>query len=329
MKTKKLRWGLLSTARINRAVIPPIRSSSRGDLTAVCSRTQERVQAYAQEWKIPRTFDSYEAMLADPDIDVIYNPLPNSMHTEWTIKAAQAGKHVLCEKPMALTVEEVDQMIAAAFQTGKVISEAFMYRHHPQTLKVKQLIEEGEIGELRMIKGAFSFFLDRPGDVRVDPDLGGGSIWDVGCYPISYTRFMVGAEPETVFGSQVTGSTGTDDTFAGQMRFPGDILAQFDCSFRVQHRTYMEIAGSKGTITIKRPFTPKHVESIELKQGDKVHKIIVRSGNLYAGEIEDMHDAILEGKSPRVSLQDSRGTVQAITALLRSARENRPVEISS
>jgi len=329
MKTKKLRWGLLSTARINRAVIPPIRSSSRGDLTAVCSRTQERVQAYAQEWKIPRTFDSYETMLADPDIDVIYNPLPNSLHTEWTIKAAQAGKHVLCEKPLALTVEEVDQMIAAAFQTGKVISEAFMYRHHPQTLKVKQLIEEGEIGELRMIKGAFSFFLDRPGDVRVDPDLGGGSIWDVGCYPISYTRFMVGAEPEAVFGSQVTGLTGTDDTFAGQMRFPGDILAQFDCSFRVQHRTYMEIAGSKGTITVKRPFTPKHVESIELKQGDKVHKIVVRSGNLYAGEIEDMHDAILEGKPPRVSLQDSRGTVQAITALLRSARENRPVEISS
>jgi len=329
MKTKKLRWGLLSTARINRAVIPPIRSSSCGDLTAVCSRTQERVQAYAQEWKIPRTFDSYEAMLADPDIDVIYNPLPNSLHTEWAIKAAQAGKHVLCEKPLALTVEEVDQMIAAAFQTGKVISEAFMYRHHPQTLKVKQLIEEGEIGELRMIKGAFSFFLDRPGDVRVDPDLGGGSIWDVGCYPISYTRFMVGAEPEAVFGSQVTGLTGTDDTFAGQMRFPGDILAQFDCSFRVQHRTYMEIAGSKGTITVKRPFTPKHVESIELKQGDKVHKIVVRSGNLYAGEIEDMHDAILEGKPPRVSLQDSRGTVQAITALLRSARENRPVEISS
>ena len=327
MTTKKLRWGLLSTARINRAVIPPIRKSRRGELTAVSSRTEERVQGYAQVWDIPRTFDSYEAMLADPDIDIIYNPLPNSLHTEWTVKAVRAGKHVLCEKPMALTVTEVDQMIAAASETGKVIAEAFMYRHHPQTLKVKQLIQDGEIGDLRLVKGAFSFFLERPGDVRVDPDLGGGSIWDVGCYPISYARYMVGAEPEEVFGWQVTGPTGTDDTFIGQMLFPGDIYAQFDCSFRVQHRTYMEIVGSKGTITIKRPFTPKQVESIELKRGDKTTKIIIRSGHLYAGEIEDMHDAILEGKSPRVSLQDSRGTVLTITSLLKSARENKLVKI--
>ena len=329
MTSKKLRWALLSTARINRAVIPPIRKSRRGELTAVSSRTEERVQAYAKVWDIPRTFDSYETMLADPDIDIIYNPLPNSLHTEWTVKAVQAGKHVLCEKPMALTVEEVDQMIAAANQTGKVIAEAFMYRHHPQTLKVKQLILDGAIGDLRLVKGAFSFYLDRPYDVRIDPDLGGGSIWDVGCYPISYARFMVGAEPEEVFGWQMTGTTGTDDSFIGQMRFPGDVFAQFDCSFRVQHRTYMEIVGSKGTITVKRPFTPKQVESIELKQGDKISKLVIRSGHLYAGEIEDMHDAVLEGKVPRVTLQDSRGTVNTITSLLRSAREKRTVEISS
>ena len=329
MSKNKLKWGLLSTARINRAVIPPIRKSRRGELTSVSSRTQERVKEYAQEWKIPRTFDSYEAMLADPDIDIIYNPLPNSMHTEWTIKAVQAGKHVLCEKPLASTVEEVDQMIAASKQTGKVITEAFMYRHHPQTLKVKELIQVGAIGDLRMIKGAFSFYLDRPYDVRIDPDLGGGSIWDVGCYPISYSRFMAGAEPIEVFGNHVIGSTGTDDSFIGQMRFPGDVFAQFDCSFRIQHRTYMEIAGTKGTITIKRPFTPRQVESIELKQGEKISKIVIRSGHLYAGEIEDIHNVILDGTEPRVTLLDSRNTVRAITSLIQSAEANRPIKISS
>ena len=179
---KKLRWGLLSTARINRAVIPPIRSSLRSELKAVASRDVVKAKEYARGWHIPHAYGSYEELLADENIDVIYNPLPNHLHAEWSIRAAEAGKHVLCEKPLALLVEEVDRMIAAARANNVVITEAFMYKHHPQTLKVLELSRQGAIGELLLIKGAFTFNLDRPDDVRWIPEWGGGSIWDVGCY---------------------------------------------------------------------------------------------------------------------------------------------------
>ncbi len=328
MSLTKLRWGLLSTARINRAVIPPIRKSHRGVLSAVASRSQQHADEYAREWQIPRTFGGYEAMLADPDVDVVYISLPNRLHLEWTLKAVEAGKHVLCEKPLALTADEVDEMISASHKTGKIIAEAFMYRHHPQTLKAKELVENGSIGELRLVRGTFSFNLNRPGDVRLNPELGGGSIWDVGCYPISYARYIIGSEPVEVAGWRKNASSGVDDLFVGQMRFPADVYAQFDSGFCIDHRTGIEIVGSEGTITIKRPFTPKPIEVIELKQGDKTTRHVIRSGNLYSGEVEDMHSAILDGAAPRVTLQDSRGTVQAITALLQSAEENKPVKVS-
>src|SRR3990170_3418207 len=188
MTERVLRWGLLSTARINQALMAPLGSSTRNRLVAVASRIPERGEAYAREWNIPRAFASYEAMLADPDIDVIFNPLPNRLHAEWTIKAAQAGKHVLCEKPLAITVEEVDAIEAAARQAGVVVAEAFMYRHHPQTLKVRELVDGGAVGDLWLVRGSFTFDLTRESDPRLDPALGGGSIWDVGCYPISCSR---------------------------------------------------------------------------------------------------------------------------------------------
>jgi len=266
-------------------------------------------------------------MLADPAIDVVYISLPNSLHLEWAVKAVEAGKHVLCEKPLALTVKAVDQLTAASQQTGKVIAEAFMYRHHPQTLKVKELVQHGSIGKLRLVRGSFSFNLNRPGDVRLEPALGGGSIWDIGCYPISYARYIIGSDPEEVSGWRKIAKTGVDDLFIGQLRFPEEIYAQFDCSFCIDHRTGIEIVGSEGTITVKRPFTPRPIEVVELKQGEKVTRHVIRSGNLYSGEVEDMHAAILDGSPPRVTLQDSRGNVQAITALLQSADENKPVKI--
>jgi D-xylose 1-dehydrogenase (NADP+, D-xylono-1,5-lactone-forming) len=325
MSRTKLQWGLLSTARINRAVINPIQKSKRGVLSAVASRDEAKARDFALNWGISRIFGSYEAMLADPEIDVIYNPLPNSLHSEWTIKAVQAGKHVLCEKPLATTSKEVDAMIEASQKTGKMIAEAFMYRHHPQTLKVIEMIQSGAIGSLRLVRSSFSFTLNRTGDVRLNAALGGGSIWDIGCYPVSYARHLIGAEPVEVFGWQVTGESGVDETFVGEMRFPGDIYAQFDCSFRMPFRMALEIVGSEGTITLKRPFTPRRVEAISLQQGDRSTRHLVRSGDLYSYEIEDMHAAILDGKAPRISLLDSRGTVQTIRDLLRSAEKNEPV----
>lgn len=328
MANKVLHWGLLSTARINRALITPLRASKRNQLVAVASRTQESADPYAREWKISRAYGTYEALLADPEIDVIYNPLPNHLHAEWTIKAVEAGKHVLCEKPLALTAEEVDAMQSAARKHGRVVAEAFMYRHHPQTLKVQELVKNGTLGDLKLIRGSFSFMLSGEGDVRLDPAMGGGSIWDVGCYPISYARTVVGANPVEVFGWQVTGPTGIDETFVGQMRFDQDILAQFGSSFVIPFHSFMEIVGSEATLNIPRPFKPEIDEKIYLTRGEKIETIKIKGQELYIGEVEDMADAILLGREPRIPLEDSRANVAVISALLQSAREGKPVSLT-
>ena len=328
MANQVLNWGLLSTARINDALIPPLHASKRNHLVAVASRTQEAADAYAREKEIPRAYGSYEALLADPEIDVIYNPLPNHLHAEWTIKAVEAGKHVLCEKPLALNVDEVDAMESAARKHGRVVAEAFMYRHHPQTLKVQELVRSGSLGILKLVRGSFSFFLSREGDVRLDPGMGGGSIWDVGCYPISYTRTVIGENPLEVFGWQVTGRTGIDETFIGQMRFDHEVHTQFDCSFAIPFHCLMEIVGSEGRLNIPNPFKPNENEKIYLTRGDKTETIKVKGQELYIGEVEDMADAILLGKEPRISLADSRANVGVIYALLESARSGKPVKLA-
>ncbi|NWG06705.1 MAG: Gfo/Idh/MocA family oxidoreductase [Chloroflexi bacterium] len=324
--SKVLNWGLLSTARINRALIPPLQVSRRNKLLAVASRSQATADAYAKEKKIPRAYGSYEALLADPEIDVIYNPLPNHLHAEWTIKAVQAGKHVLCEKPLALSVEEVDAIREAARKHGRMVAEAFMYRHHPQTLKVQEIVQSGSLGTLKLIRGSFTFVLTREGDVRLKPEWGGGSIWDVGCYPISYARTVVGEEPLEVFGWQVIGSTGIDETFAGQMRFGNGVIAQFDSSFVIPFHAFMEVVGTEGTLNIPHPFKPGEKETIYLTRGDKTETIKVKGQELYIGEVEDMADAILLGKRPRVSLEESRANVAVIRAFLESARTGMPVK---
>lgn len=327
MTQKILHWGLLSTARINRALIPPLRVSPRNRLLAVGSRSQASAEAYAREWDIPKAHGSYEALLADPEIDVLYNSLPNHLHKEWTIKAVEAGKHVLCEKPIGLTPAEVDEMAAAAQKHGKVVAEAFMYRHHPQTLKVKELVESGAIGKLQLIRGSFTFRMKTEVNIRLNPEMGGGSIWDVGCYPISYARYLAGAEPVEVFGAQVRGASGVDDSFFGQMKFPGEIYAQFDSGFRTPYRTHLEVVGTEGTITVPSPFKPGLDESITLYREDKTERLPIPRQELYIGEVEDLADCILTGKTPRVTLADSRANVAAIVALLQSAQSGLPVRL--
>src|SRR4030043_1995687 len=187
-----LRWGLLGTPRINRAFIEPIQSSKNSKLIAVASRSHEKAAEFAKTWGIPRFHSSYESLLSDPEIDVIYISLPNSLHAEWSIKALQMGKHVLCEKPLTTSLHDADAGIDVAQKTGKVITEAFMYLHHPQTMMVKHMVDNGEIGKLQLIRGSFCYFNTRVGDVRFDPALGGGSLWDVGCYPIGFGGYLVG-----------------------------------------------------------------------------------------------------------------------------------------
>jgi xylose dehydrogenase (NAD/NADP) len=323
-----LKWGLISTARINRAHIKSLRASERNQLLAVASRTKEKAKSYAAEWNIPRAYASYQEMLDDPEIDVVYNSLPNHLHAEWTVKALHAGKHVLCEKPLAISLEEVEAMRAAVEETGNILAEAFMYRHHPQTLKAKELVRSGVLGELRVIKGAFTFNLTNPGDVRLKPEMGGGSLWDVGCYPISFTHYILDGEPLEAFGWQMTGETGVDEAFAGQLRFKDGVVAQFDCGFRSPYRSRMVVIGSEATLVIPNPFRPGFDEEMRIIKGDEVQRIKIPGQELYIGEVEDLADVVLSNKPGRITLEDSRDNVAAILALLRSAKEGKPVQLS-
>jgi D-xylose 1-dehydrogenase (NADP+, D-xylono-1,5-lactone-forming) len=324
---KVLNWGLLSTARINRALIKPLRASKRTRLLGVASRSQSSADAYAREWNIPRAYGSYDALLADPEIDVVYNPLPNHLHAEWTIKALRAGKHVLCEKPLAITLNEVDAISSASKETGKVVTEAFMYRHHVQTLRVKEMVDDGAVGQVQLIKGAFTFMLNREGDIRLIKEYGGGSLWDVGCYPISFARMIVGEEPAEVFGWQVPGAGGSDDSFFGQMRFGNGIHMQFDCGFRSPSRSYIEIVGTQGTIHIPDPFKPGLRNEIFLVQDGRQDAIKIKGQELYLGEVEDLCNAIQNGEPPRISLSDSRNNVAVILRLLESAQAGKSLPL--
>ncbi len=323
----KLRWGFLSTARINGALIEPLKASKRNQLVAVASRSLEKAQDYARMKKIRKYYGSYEELLADPEIDVIYNSLPNHLHAEWTIKALEAGKHVLVEKPFALSTSEVDAVSAAVEKSQKVATEGFMYRTHAQTDRVRQIIDEGKLGRIRLIHGSFTFTLEDPDAFHWRPEMGGGGLWDVGCYPLSYMRMILGVEPQEVFGAQVIGPTGVDELFIAQLRFPGEVHAQFDCSMRIPHHAYMEVVGEDGTLLIPNPFNPGVQEKVYLIKNGKTEVITVKGKNTYTGEVEDLAEAILLGRPTRVSLADSRGNVAAIQALFESANIGKPVAL--
>jgi D-xylose 1-dehydrogenase (NADP+, D-xylono-1,5-lactone-forming) len=320
--TDVLRWGLLSTARINTALLPALRQSPRARLVAVASRDADRAAAYAAEHGIPTSFGSYEAMLADPGIDAVYNPLPNHLHAEWTIKAAQAGKHVLCEKPLACSLDEVEAITRAAAANGVVVAEAFMYRHHPQTLAVLDRIATGAIGEVLLVRGSFSFTLAGQGDIRLDPTMGGGSAWDVGVYPISYARTIVGAPPVEVQAWQHTGPTGVDLSCWGAIRFSNGAVAQFDCSFEAPYRTNLEIVGREGVIVVPDPFkVPAAGRYLVGPAFDALEPVDVpATEHLYTYEVEDLFEAAALGTSPRVTLADSRENVATVLAALASAQ---------
>ncbi len=327
MNTPPLRWGLLSTARINRALLTPLRHSKRNCLVAVASRTRDRAEAYARQHRIPRAYASYEALLADPEIDVIYNPLPNHLHAEWTIRAVGAGKHVLCEKPLAISEEQVLAIREAVRKHQRVVAEAFMYRSHAQTQRVREIVASGLLGEVKVVRGAFSFRLERQEDYRLHPEQGGGSLWDVGCYPLSYARAVLGAEPVEVVGRQTAGPSGIDETFVAQLTFPAGQYLQFYSSFALPFFVFMEFVGSEGRLYVPNPFNPGRRERLLLTRGGRTQTILVRGTPPYRSEVEDMADAILYQRPPAVTLEDSLGNVRAILALFESARKGKPAQL--
>lgn len=327
MPTSRLRWGLLSTARINRMLIPAIRAAARSELTTVASRSVDRARGYADEWHIPRALGSYEALVADPQIDVVYNPLPNSLHVEWTVRALDAGKHVLCEKPLALTVEDVARILDAAKRNGKIAAEAFMYRHHPVTHTAEAIVKSGRLGRIRGYKGAFTFALTREGDVRLDPALGGGSLWDIGCYPLSYANLLAGTAPVDVFGWQQLSLTNIDFEFSAMMRYADGAVAQFDCGFAGPFRAEMEVIGTDATLRVDRPFRTDERSRLLLTSGDSTEVVPYEAATAFAGEIADIECAALDGRPQHVSLAESRRTIRTILALYSSAARGTPIAL--
>jgi len=334
-----VRWGLISTANINRKLIPAIRASRRGTLQAVASRSAARAETYAREWSIPHSFGSYQDLLKSGDVDAVYISLPNHLHAAWTIKALEAGLHVLCEKPLALSLAEVDAMIEASRKTDRALAEAFMYRHHPQTRLVGDWVRSGKLGEVTVIRGTFDFYLGEGQrnqenlNVRLVPEYGGGSLWDVGVYPVSFAQYLMGGPPQWVCGAQQLGPTGIDETFHGQMGYghsPGrGPVAQFSSSFQTPFHTYLEVIGSAGRLHLTRPFT--HLsQGLRLtftpREGEPCD-IPVPEQDLYLGEVQDLNEAIQEGREPYLGLEESRGHIQTVLALYQSARQGQVVQL--
>jgi xylose dehydrogenase (NAD/NADP) len=321
-----LRWGLLSTANINRRLIPAIRAASRSNLVAVASRRLETAQAYAAEWNIPKAFGSYEDMLASDQVDAVYISLPNHLHAEWSIRALQAGKHVLCEKPFALNVAETDRMIAASRASDKVLAEAFMYRHHPQTQLVLEWVRSGRLGKVLNVDAVFAFKLDPGPNIRLDPMQGGGSLYDVGVYPLSYAQAIFGQPPSRVFGTPFSGPSGVDLSFSGHMEYGPNQTAQFFCSFDTPFQARMDIYGTSGRLLVHRPFSAiDEVDGFEFfpVEGDPVH-VTFQPRELYLCEVEDMEAAALDGRPSGVSLEQTRNHMRTVDALLAAARSGRP-----
>jgi xylose dehydrogenase (NAD/NADP) len=320
-----VKWGILSTADINRKLIPGAHASPKVDLLAIASRNKARAESYAQEWGIARGYGSYEELLADRDVEAVYIPLPNTLHSEWTIKAVEAGKHVLCEKPFSRHTADVEAAFDAAERNDRLLTEAFMYRHNPQTRRLTELVGEGAIGELRLVRTAFSYALYDEENIRLRTDVEGGALMDVGCYCVSGTRLLAG-EPEHVHGDAWYGPSGTDWVFAGAMRFPDNVLATFDCGTALPERDELEAIGSEGSIFVDDPW---HCDApgLELRRADGVERIEVAYEDSYRLELENLSDAIRGEGELLLGREDALGQARALEALHESAKTGAPVNL--
>ena len=315
------RWGILGTARINRRLIPALRASRRGALRAVASRTLARAAEHAREYDIPRAVHGYQALLDDPAIDAVYIPLPNTAHVPWTLAAIAAGKHVLCEKPLALDPHDVDRIATAGLAAGVVVEEGFMYRHEPLTARVIALLNDGAIGAVRAVVSGFTFALESDANIRLNPALGGGSLWDVGSYPVTYAQLIAGHEPKMVFGSAHWHASGVDEEFMGMLRFDEGMSANIYSGFRTPYRTWLEVLGTDGALTVPNPFRPGPLEVLELERSKGVERIEVPGSEMiFVRQVEDFEARILDGAPAVVTLAESRQTAATLAALYASAR---------
>lgn len=297
---EQIKFGILGCGRIvERGLIPGLKESPAATLHAIASQRPGVAQEWARKHAVPRAYDSYDAVLGDPDVQAVYIPCAGDLHHQWTIAAARAGKHVLCEKPLALSVAQAEEMIAACAKAGVVLQEAFMWRHHPRTKMARQLVREGAIGELRLIVASFSFDIDR-NDWRMRPERGGGAMWDVGCYGVNASRFFTGAEPTRIQAHARWWKTGVDMTMQIALAFPGDVLANIDCSFEAPFRCRAELVGTRGRIVLEDAFLPPDDAAILLQRSPDrdapVERVHVEQANQYACQVTDFCASIAAGK---------------------------------
>ncbi len=313
-----VRWGVLSTARINELVLAGARQSDALEVVAVASREQASADAYGLEHAIARAHGSYDALLADPQVEAVYISLPNSMHVEWSIRALEAGKHVLCEKPLSQRPAEVERSFDTAERCGLLLMEAFMWRHNPQTGRMLALLGEGAIGRLAMVRASFGFHLSDPANVRLQRGLEGGSLMDVGCYCVSAIRLLCG-EPLRVSGEQALSGGEVDVAFAGVMAFEHDVLAHFDCGFSVSPPDELSLFGELGSMHLADPW---HARSpgIELRRGPgAIEHVAMEPANSYQLELENLSAAIRGDAQPLLGREDALGQARTIAALYASA----------
>jgi D-xylose 1-dehydrogenase (NADP+, D-xylono-1,5-lactone-forming) len=319
-----LRWGILSTANITKKLLG---SGHDQQFVAVGSRDLARAQAFASEHGLARAHGSYEELLADPEVDAIYNPLPNALHVEWSIKALEAGKHVLCEKPMSRHPEEVERAFDVAEREGRVLEEAFMWRHHPQLARARELIAAGDVGELRVIRAAFAFNAGNPDDIRLQADLEGGGLMDVGCYCVSGCRALASAEPVRGYAEYVPGGNGgVDVALAATLRFPGDVVAHFDCGLSYVGGGQLEAVGSEGSIFLADPWHGREA-IIEVRRGSSVERIETGPANSYALELADFEAAVRGERPSLLTRADAVAQARTIAALYSSTERNTPCPI--
>jgi xylose dehydrogenase (NAD/NADP) len=331
--TKKLKWGIMGCAGIAKgAVIPGLHLSELNEVAAIASRDVDKAKKTAEELNIPVAYGSYEELLADASIDVIYIPLPNHLHREWTIRAAEAGKHILCEKPLALTAKEAAEMAEAAAKAGVLLSEAFMYRYHPRYDMIKKVIEDGEIGDVRGIRSAFTFNnAGHKENVRYRKEWGGGSIYDVGCYPINAARLLLGKEPEAVTVQALFSPEHdhVDMMASGLIEFEGAVSLTFDCGMWAAFRNPLEVLGTDGIIEVPSAFVtgaPGSGNFFVNAKGER-REVEVPHLNAYTLQADHMANAINGISDLQFGGTDAVNNMKVIDACLLSAHERTRIKI--
>ena len=331
MSRKKLGWGIISTANIGKwAVIPAIHAAKNGELLAVASRDYSKAETFSAACGIPKFYGSYDEILDDDNIDAVYIPLPNSLHLEWVIKAAEKGKHILCEKPLALNAAECYQMKEAVENNGVKLMEAFMYRFHPQTEKVIQMVRSGQLGELKLIHSAFTFRLTNPKNIRLDPGLGGGSLMDVGCYCVNISRTVASAEPVEVQAFANWAPSGVDGEMSGILRFENGVIAQFDSALTMERREVYEVAGTDVYLSVPGAFLPGKGDTTIWEHRGREEPIAhtIAGVDEYRLMVEHFADCVINDRQLRYTADEASLNMRVIDALYQSAKNNcKPVQL--